>query len=333
MQMKSLVGKAALNAEQLSDRACRGQRQVEIHTNEGDLDRSPRQAQKLLAQHGIRAVSVHAPIHAHLGNLDRAVERQAVNWAMATAVLADGIMPPGEVRLVPIHLAPTTSVRELAAGGNRAVRDRRRRELEIVTESAMWLAENCHLSRGPVRFCLENHALFEPGYWDPATPRFAHTFCSGRFLGEFAFLAHAVCSQAPEERLGFTLDVCHAMSALAGARLMKATGERFALVLPEDLEGALTLEDWFAVMGPWLSVVHVSKAVGLAGDPGQHGTPLRDTDIDLALQVCDCLTRVGFAGPVVLEIQEPNAGKAEGTTLTAEVLKRAIRLYAERVAA
>lgn len=220
----------------------------------------------MLARYGVQAVTVHAPLHAHLGNLDPAVEERAVAQALAAAYLADAIMPEGGVRLVPVHLAPTAPVRDL--GGDGVVRDHRRRELKTAAESAVWLAENCRLSRGPVRFCLENHALFEAGYWDPATPRFARAFCSGRFPAEFAFLAEAACSRAPVRRLGFTLDVCHAMSALAGARVMRATGERFALILPEDLEGTESLEDWFDALGPWLGVVHISKAIGLAGDAG-----------------------------------------------------------------
>ncbi|MFZ5767221.1 MAG: hypothetical protein ACOY3F_00780 [Bacillota bacterium] len=136
---------------------------------------------ELLARHGVRPVTVHAPLHAHLGNLDPEAEERAVTQAMATAYLADAIIPEGEVRLVPVHLAPTVPVRDL--DGDNAVRDRRRRELETAAESAVWLAENCRLTRGPVCFCLENHALFEAGYWDPATPRFAPGLLLGPLPG------------------------------------------------------------------------------------------------------------------------------------------------------
>lgn len=325
-----IAGKAGLDPEQLADRARRGQREIEVHTNPADLTCDPREVREMLARYGVRAVTVHAPLHAHLGNLDPAAEEEAVKQVLATAFLADAVMPEGEVRLVPVHLAPTVPVRDL--DGDDAVKDRRRRELETAAESAVWLAENCRPARGPVRFCLENHALFEPGYWDPASSRFARAFCSGRFPAEFAFLAGAACSRAPAGRLGFTLDVCHAMSALAGVRVMRATGERFALVLPEDLVGTDSLEDWFDAFGPWLGVVHVSKAVGLAGDAGQHAAPLDDADVGLAVQVVDCLERVGFAGPLVIEVQEPDVRRARGTSQTARVLARAAAHRAARAA-
>ncbi|MFZ5767222.1 MAG: hypothetical protein ACOY3F_00785 [Bacillota bacterium] len=84
---------------------------------------------------------------------------------------------------------------------------------------------------------------------------------------------------------------------------MRATGERFALVLPEDLEGTESLEDWFQAFGPWLGVVNVSKAIGLAGDASQHAAPLGDADVGLAAQILDCLGRVGLEGPVVLALR------------------------------
>ncbi|MEW5935212.1 MAG: hypothetical protein AB1816_16670, partial [Bacillota bacterium] len=92
-----IAGKAGLDPEQLADRARRGQREIEVHTNPPDLTRDPGEIREMLARYGVRAVTVHAPLHAHLGNLDPAAEEKAVSQALATALLADAIMPEGEV--------------------------------------------------------------------------------------------------------------------------------------------------------------------------------------------------------------------------------------------
>jgi len=236
-------------------------------------------------------------------------------------------MPPGRERLVPVHLAPTVRIGDVAPGGDEAVRARRLEELRTAARSALWLARAFEPRHGPVRFCLENHALFETGVWDPGSPRFARAFCSGPFPWEFALLAELISGDDAGDRVGFTLDVCHAMSALAGAVWMRASGERFALVLPEDLEvdGRLPeLADWFRAVGPRLGVVHLSRCVGLGAEPGQHAAALGDGDLDMAREVVRCLDMVGFSGPVVIEVQEPDVTRAVGSERTGRALRRAV---------
>lgn len=326
----------ALEPRQLGDRARRGQGEIELHTTPEVLGVDVGWARDFLAEYGVTLVTVHAPLSAHLGNLDPALEECARSQVLATAKLADALVPPGRERLVPVHLAPTVFIGDVASGGDEAVRARRLEELRAAARSALWLARVFEPRGGPVRFCLENHALFETGVWDPGSPRFGRAFCSGRFPWEFALLAELISGDDAGSRVGFILDVCHAMSALAGAVWMRASGERFALVLPEDLHvdgRPLELADWFRAVGPRLGVVHLSRCIGLGAEPGQHAVPLGEADLGLAREVVRCLDMVGFSGPVVIEVQEPDVTRAVGSENTERVLRQAVLAGKAAVAA
>lgn len=287
-----VAGKAALDAVELSDRAARGFRVVELHLTSRTARMAPGDARKLVGVFGLEVCSVHAPPGVSLGALQGASAREEVALA---ARVADAVMPPGVPRRVVVHLGPDLPLGTpfgvwrfaRAWAVRQAVRD-----LAVVVRSV-------RLEGGPLAVCVENHAWC----WLDGRKVFPP---AGRLPEDFGALAGLAAEAGVGGNLGFCLDVCHALSACA------ATG------------GVVRFGDFVREMGPRLSLVHFSGVRGLGACRADHGLPVGEGDAGMVRAVLRALARAGFSGPVVAEVLEPDSRLAPRMEATARFLERLI---------
>jgi sugar phosphate isomerase/epimerase len=291
-----VAGKAALDPVELSDRAVRGFRLVELHLTSRTARMSPGQARELVGASGLEVCSVHAPPGVSLGASPGACGTEEVVLAVR---VADAVMPPGVPRRVVVHLGP-----DLPLGTPFGVW--RFARAWAVRQAACDLAAVARSVRprgGPLAVCVENHVWC----WLDGRKVFPP---AGRLPEDFAVLAQLAAEAGVGENLGFCLDVCHALSACA------ATG------------GVVGFGDFVREMGPRLSLVHFSGVRGLGACRADHGLPLGERDAGVARSVLRALARAGFSGPVVAEVLEPDSRFAPGMEATARFLESLVRAAA-----
>lgn len=297
-----VASKAALDPVELSDRAARGFRLVELHLSSEMARIPPRDARDMVERAGLRVCSVHAPPGVSLGAPHGAVVKEEVVLA---ARLADAVIPCGLPRRVVVHLGP-----DLPLGAPFRVWSFAR--AWAIRKAACDLAAAARLARlenGPLLVCVENHAWC----WLDGRKVFPP---AGRLPEDFGVLAELVAEAGIGESLGFCLDICHALSACAAT------------------DGVVGLTDFVRQMSPQLSLVHFSGIRGLGACRADHGLPLGEADVNMATAVLRALGRVGFSGPVVAEVLEPDSRFAPGMEATARFLESLFRrLNVCRVAA